>query len=179
MFIAKNNDLIILAKETREELEQALKFMVYTDIEETDKNYILYNGSYVTEEEILPDVKQVKYDEALQKANDYQQNGTVEHKNCVFEMSDSNRKNLSDTEEALKLQGIEETTWLDKDDNYVVLTIEDIQYIRLNLILAEIQKLWIIKYPTYKELIAEAETVEEVNAINIDYHSDVPIEEEE
>lgn len=132
-----------------------------------------------TDEELLEQAKKTKYDEALQKANDYQQNGTVEHKNCVFEMSDSNRKNLSDTEEALKLQGIEETTWLDKDDNYVVLTIEDIQYIRLNLILAEIQKLWIIKYPTYKELIAEAETVEEVNAINIDYHSDVPIEEEE
>ena len=52
MFIAKNNDLIILAKDTREELEQALKFMVYTDIEETDINYELYNGQYLTPEEI-------------------------------------------------------------------------------------------------------------------------------
>ena len=52
MFIAKNNDLIILAKETREELEQALQFMVYTDIEETDTNYELYNGEYLTPEEI-------------------------------------------------------------------------------------------------------------------------------
>lgn len=52
MFIAKNNDLIILAKETREELEQALQFMVYTSIEETDVNYELYNGEYLTEEEI-------------------------------------------------------------------------------------------------------------------------------
>lgn len=174
MFIAKNNDLIILAKNTREELEQALQFMVYTDIEETDKNYILYNGSYVTEEEILLDVKQKKYDEALQKANEYQQNGSVEYKNCVFEMSDSNRKNLSDTEEALKLMGETETTWLDKDDNYVVLSVEDIQYIRLNLILAEIQKLWITKYPYYKELITNASTIEEVNAIEIDYTQDIP-----
>ena len=133
----------------------------------------------LTDKELLEQAKQKKYDEALQKANDYQQNGTVEHKNCVFEMSDSNRKNLSDTEEALKLQGIEETTWLDKDDNYVVLTIEDIQYIRLNLILAEIQKLWIIKYPTYKELIAEAETVEEVNAIVIDYTQEIELESNE
>ena len=39
MFIAKNNDLIILAKETREELEQALQLMVYTSIEETDIDY--------------------------------------------------------------------------------------------------------------------------------------------
>ena len=52
MFIAKNNDLIILAKETREELEQALQLMVYTSIEETDIDYQLYNGKYLTPEQI-------------------------------------------------------------------------------------------------------------------------------
>lgn len=52
MYIAKNNDLIILAKDTREELEQALKFMVYTGIEETDIEYQLYNGEYLTADEI-------------------------------------------------------------------------------------------------------------------------------
>ena len=52
MFIAKNNDLIILTKEKREELEQALKFMVYTSIEETEVEYQLYNGEYLTEKEI-------------------------------------------------------------------------------------------------------------------------------
>ena len=52
MFIAKNNDLIILAKETREELEQALQLMVYTSIEETDIDYRLYGGEYLTPEEI-------------------------------------------------------------------------------------------------------------------------------
>ena len=51
MFIAKNNDLIVLARDTREELEAALKFMVYTDIEETDIDYVLYDGSYILEEE--------------------------------------------------------------------------------------------------------------------------------
>lgn len=51
MFIAKNNDLIILAKDTREELEQALQLMVYTSIEETDIDYQLYNGEYLTEKE--------------------------------------------------------------------------------------------------------------------------------
>lgn len=52
MFIAKNNDLIILARDTREDLEQALKFMVYTDIEETEIEYQLYDGEYLTLEEI-------------------------------------------------------------------------------------------------------------------------------
>ena len=52
MFIAKNNNLIILAKGTREELEQALQFMIYTSIEETDINYQFYNGEYLSEEQI-------------------------------------------------------------------------------------------------------------------------------
>ena len=51
MFIAKNNDLIILAKDTRKELEQALEFMVYDTIEETDIEYKLVDGVYVTDEE--------------------------------------------------------------------------------------------------------------------------------
>ena len=52
MFIAKNNDLIIMAKDTRAELERALKFMVYDTIEETLINYQLYNGEYLTDDEI-------------------------------------------------------------------------------------------------------------------------------
>ena len=52
MFIAKNKDLIIFASQTREELEQALQFMVYTSIEETEVEYELYNGEYLTREEI-------------------------------------------------------------------------------------------------------------------------------
>mgnify|MGYP004505513167 CR=1 FL=1 len=50
MFIAKNNDLIILAKETRSELEKALEFMVFTEIVETEEKYVLVNGKYVVEE---------------------------------------------------------------------------------------------------------------------------------
>ena len=52
MYIAKNNDLIILAKPTREELEQTLNLMVYTSIEETDIEYQFYNGEYLTQNEI-------------------------------------------------------------------------------------------------------------------------------
>jgi hypothetical protein len=52
MFIAKNNDLIVLAKDTREELEQALLLINYTSIEETAIEYELYNGEYLTPEQI-------------------------------------------------------------------------------------------------------------------------------
>lgn len=51
MWIAKNNDLIILAKDTREELEQALLCMQYTSIEGTEDNYVLYDCQYITEQE--------------------------------------------------------------------------------------------------------------------------------
>ena len=58
MFIAKNNDLIILAKDAREELEQALQFMVYDSIEETSEKLQLVNGKYITEQE----AKQIEQD---------------------------------------------------------------------------------------------------------------------
>ena len=58
MFIAKHNDLIILAKDTREELEQALKFMVYDTIEEISEKLQLVSGRYVTEQE----AKQIERD---------------------------------------------------------------------------------------------------------------------
>ena len=51
MFIAKNKDLIVLAKDTRKELEKALICINYDTIEETDEDYTLYNGMYVTAEE--------------------------------------------------------------------------------------------------------------------------------
>ena len=54
MFIAKNEDVIVLANEREDILLEMLdrSFMSYTTIEETDINYILHNGQYVTQEEI-------------------------------------------------------------------------------------------------------------------------------
>ena len=52
MFIAKNNDVIIQVADTEEELLNALKCMAYTDIEETETEYQLYEGEYLTPEEI-------------------------------------------------------------------------------------------------------------------------------
>lgn len=52
MWIAKNNDLIILAARTKKELQASLGLMVYTDIESTEEDYVLYNGEYKTQAEI-------------------------------------------------------------------------------------------------------------------------------
>ena len=125
------------------------------------------NENYKKEQ--LKKAKEAKQEENLKKAKEYEQTGTVEYKNCLFEMSDSNRKNLSDTQEALTLQGLTSTQWNSKDDTLVELTIEDIQFVRLNLILQTIQKIWIEDYPNYKSLIDKATTLEELNNIIINY----------
>lgn len=52
MFIAKDGDLIILARETEEELLNNLQMMKYTSVEETEEDYELYNGQYLTQQEI-------------------------------------------------------------------------------------------------------------------------------
>lgn len=53
MFIAKNNNLIVLAKDTLEELKEGLKNMNYTSIEETETEYEIHEGSFLTKEEIV------------------------------------------------------------------------------------------------------------------------------
>lgn len=52
MYIAKDGDLIILARETLEELMEALKMMKYATVEETDIDYQYYNGQFLTPEEV-------------------------------------------------------------------------------------------------------------------------------
>ena len=65
MFIAKNEDFIILAKDTREELEQALLCMQCTSIEETEENYVLYDGQYITEQEAQERAEQAEKERIL------------------------------------------------------------------------------------------------------------------
>lgn len=52
MFIAKNKEQIILAKDTKDKLLETLKFMVYDTIEETQEEYTLYNGKYLLTNEV-------------------------------------------------------------------------------------------------------------------------------
>lgn len=51
MFIGKQGNLIVLAANTREELENN-KFIKFDSIEETDLELALYNGKYLTQDEI-------------------------------------------------------------------------------------------------------------------------------
>ena len=52
MFIAKNKDHVIFARDTKEDLLQALQCVIYDTIEETDKDYIFDGEEYVLLDEI-------------------------------------------------------------------------------------------------------------------------------
>lgn len=52
MFIAKDNGRIVMARKTKEEFIEAVKYLVYDAIEETDIEYTLFNGEYLTPEEV-------------------------------------------------------------------------------------------------------------------------------
>lgn len=177
MFIAKNNDLIILTKPTREELEQALKFMVYTSIEETEENYILYNGSYMTESEILPIVKQAKYAEANTKAFEYLESGeavfTYEEGKSI-EATDGNIAKLGLYLVKFLMQQDYTSTieWNTKENENVQLNAEQLGIITEGLGAIQSQ-VWTVKFPAYNLAISEAESIEEVNAIEIDYTMEI------
>lgn len=61
MFLGYQDNKIVLTSNTREELENN-KFMTFDSIEETDVNYTLYDGEYLTPEEV-----EVKEKEAQKK----------------------------------------------------------------------------------------------------------------
>ena len=52
MFIAKQNNLIVQLANTKEELEEKIKFCPNCVIEETDKEYKLFGGQILSPEEI-------------------------------------------------------------------------------------------------------------------------------
>lgn len=64
MFLGYQNNKIVLTANTREELESN-KFMKFDSIEETDVNYTLYNGEYLTDEEVLVKQKEVRKTELI------------------------------------------------------------------------------------------------------------------
>ena len=173
MFIAKNNDLIILAKETREELEQALKFMVFTEIIETEEKYVLADGKYVVENEALILAKEQKQKENTALAKQAVENGYVDFKGAQFETNAQTVGDLTASMLLVQQAGLESYSWLTKDDKVVELTLED--FGTLGGLIAQYKAgIWNGKYLNFKTQIENAETIEEVNNIELNY--DIPSE---
>ena len=173
MFIAKYEDLIILAKETREELEQALRFMVFTEIVETEEKYVLVNGKYVVENEALILAKEQKQKENTALAKNAVENGYVDFKGAQFETNAQTVGDLTASMLLVQQAGLESYSWLTKDDKVVELTLED--FGTLGGLIAQYKAgVWNEKYLNFKEQIENAKTIEEINNIELNY--DVPSE---
>lgn len=169
MFIAKNNDLIVMAADTQAELLQKLVFMVYTEILETTENYILHNGQYLTESEALVELKKQKQQEN-QKALDVARTShtfvvTLQNQECEFDTKD---KTQSDLNSAAIASGMGQP-WLWTTNNRITLslTAEDIQVVSAAYMQAVNAD--IAKWTAFEEQIEQAETIAAVENIVIEY----------
>ena len=136
-----------------------------------------------TDEELLEQAKQNKYDEANNGAKAFLESG-----NALFEFEPNKHIEATDgniaklTAYALayvtgQLQPTETVVWNTKEDETVELNAEQIGVIVKGLGFVQ-ASVWSVQFPQYLQAIETAETVEEVNAITIEYFSDVPVTEE-
>lgn len=121
-----------------------------------------------TSEELLADKKAAKQQENTEKAKQAVENGHVVFKNAEFETNAQTVGDLTATMLLMQAGGVESYLWLSKDDQTVALTVED--FGTLGGLIAEYKNaIWQEKYITYKAQIEQAQTVDEVNNINLDY----------
>ena len=125
-------------------------------------------------EEVLREAKQNKYNEAVFKANEYIQSG-----NALYEFEEGKHIEATDgnigkfTAYALayvtgQLEPTDTVVWNTKEDETVELTQAQVQEILIGL--GNVQaNVWTVQYPAYITAINEATTVEEVEAIIIEY----------
>lgn len=130
-----------------------------------------------TEEEKLISAKQNKYNEANEGAKQYLDG------NALYEFEEGKHIEATDgniakfTAYALayitgRLQPTDTVVWNTKEDETVELNQEQVVSILNGL--GQVQAyVWAVKFPYYISLIEQAETVEEVNAIVIDYTNEV------
>ena len=173
MFIAKYNNLIVTTAETKEELDNKLVLMNYDTIEETEENYVLINGAYLLEREALEIIKNDKQKENTALAKNAVENGYVDFKGAQFETNAQTVGDLTASMLLVQQAGLESYSWLTKDDKVVELTLED--FGTLGSLIAQYKAgVWNEKYLNFKEQIENAETIEEVNNIELNY--DIPSE---
>ena len=131
-----------------------------------------------TPEEQLTDAKQSKYQEASSKAKSYLESGeacfvfTQGENDYHIEATDGNIAKMNAYLTGLQAGTFEEVTWVSKEDEILTLNAEDVTTILLGL--GQVQAdVWSNQFLAYKNAIDEATTVEEINAIEINYNNPV------
>lgn len=142
-------------------------------IEETDKALIAWGK---TDEENLNEVKTSKYNEINNGARIYLESGealfeVAEGKH--IEATDGNIAKLSAYALSFMTGVQSEVYWNTKEDETIALNQEQLTQALIGL--GEVQAaVWNVKFPYYLKQLELAQTVEEVNAITVDYSLPIP-----
>ena len=121
---------------------------------------------YIAEE--LVNAKSEKQAENTIKAKQTVENGHVVFKNAQFETNAQTVGDLTATMLLMQASGLETYSWLSKDDLAVELTVED--FGTLGGLIAEYKNtIWQEKYIAFKNQIEQAETLAELEEIELEY----------
>ena len=142
---------------------------------EIGKDYDIIEGEFKdlrqTEKYIAEKLVAGKNNKLLENANKAKQaveNGYVTYKEAQFETNAQTVGDLTATMLMIQAGGVDSYTWLSKDDKAVELTVED--FVTLGNLIAQYKnKVWNEKYLEYKTAIENAQTIEELNEIELDY----------
>lgn len=186
-YYIENDNKIILFDNNRQKLENTLSLMPeykVLEIKETNRPIIDFQFAD-TEEYIskaLADAKTAKYKEANEGAKAYLESG-----NALYELEEG--KHIEATDGNIAKLGAyalsflsgassqSEVYWNTKEDETIALNQEQLTAALMGL--GEVQAtVWNVKFPYYLKLLEEAQTVEEVNAINVDYSQDISTQEQ-
>ena len=101
MFLGYQNNKIVLAADTKEELENT-PCMAFDEIVETDKNYFLHNGEYVTEIPELTLEEQVSSLEQTYGMTRWQREGILAEGSLYSEYTKSKAQEIEDLAKELR-----------------------------------------------------------------------------
>ena len=166
MFLGYKNNKIIVVANTETELNKMNKYCQFDKIEETDKEYFMYNGEYVCEVP-LDELKQAKRDE-INAARDNAEQGGFEYMGKIFDSDpvSCQRIALASQTALISKQASQEFSveWTCQDNSKILLSADDT--IGLSVALTQWSNICHVKASELKALVEQATTQEEVDAIN-------------
>ena len=176
MFYIQQDNKILLFDENKQKLQNTIAFMPQyegLEIKEVQKGYVVYDFKLMTVEEmneqLLLEEKNKKYEEnqkALDKARtSHVFTVTLQNHECEFDTTDKTQADLNSA--AISASMGQPWLWTTNNRITLSLTTEDIQIVSL----AYMQSVNadIAKWTEFEEQIEQAQTVDEVNNINLDY----------
>lgn len=166
MFLGYKNNKIIVVANTETELNKMNKYCQFDKIEETDKEYFMYNGEYVCEVP-LDELKQAKCEE-INEARDNAEQGGFEYLGKVFDSDpvSCQRIALASQTALISKQASQEFSveWTCQDNSKITLSADET--IGLSVALTQWSNECHVKASELKALVDQATTQEEVDAIN-------------